>query len=560
MNWRSLNRIFKRHWPKRKLLAQWLRHWPAIVACGFVSVLWALGAWQGLEQSTYSPLLRSRGSIPWDDRVVIVAIDQKSLDALGYFPWKRDRYTQLLEQLDRAQPNVVAFDLVFSEPTPADPALAKAMANHRRVVLAQAWSDQGNPWQPTPLLQENALSLGHISDSPDPDGKLRRLQPWIGDKQALSYAAFQAYRLFGPELPNLNDPLRESNLTVWVNWTGPMQRIPQYSFVDVMSGQVPRAQLANKIIFVGVTAPGMNPITSPFDLNRTSGVHLHATVLNQLLQGRPLRRLDQRPTLLLFPLLTGLFYSFLWWRRDRGEFWGVAIALFGSGVLWLAIVWGAFCLDWWLPLFAPMGLLGLTALLFWLDYGKRLEVSNLRLGHLVNYDDLTQVANRRYFDQHLKQEWSRMVRERSPMALLLCDVDFFKRYNDHQGHLAGDSCLRQVALAIHKSLKRPADVVARYGGEEFVVILPNTDLAGALQLSREVLETMHSLQIPHGDSPIAPYVTLSIGVASCLPELLNGSEKLVADADRALYKAKHRGRDQVSWHYEAPASATLDRP
>jgi adenylate cyclase len=551
MNWRFLNRIFPRFRPK-KLLA----HWPAMVACALVSLLWALGFWQGLEQSSYSPLLRLRGAIPWDDRVVIVAIDQKSLDALGHFPWKRDRYTQLLQQLDQAQPNVVAFDLVFSEPTPEDQGLAQAMNTHRMVVLAEAWSNQGAPWQPTSLLRDSALSLGHISDQPDLDGQLRRIQPRVRSKLGLSYAALQAYQLFGSDIPKLG----KVNPNVWVNWAGPISGIPQYSFVDVLSGQVTRQQLTNKIIFVGVTAPGMNPITSPFDLNRTSGVHLHATVLNQLLQNRPLRRLSDATTLWLFPLLTGLFYSLLWRRRQCGEFFGVAIALFSSGGLWLAIVWGAFHLGWWLPIFAPMALLGLTALLFWLDYGRRLEASNLRLGHLANHDDLTQVANRRYFDQHLRQEWSRMVRDRTAIALLLCDVDFFKRYNDHQGHLAGDACLRQVALAIDTALKRPADVVARYGGEEFVVILPGTDLAGALQLSREILQAVRNLQIPHGDSPSSSHVTLSIGAASCLPEVINGSEKLLADADRALYKAKRSGRDQVSWHYEIPTSTAVDQP
>jgi adenylate cyclase len=528
-----------------------------MVACGLVSLLWALGLWQGLEQVTYSPLLRLRGPIPWDDRVVIVAIDQKSLDALGHFPWKRDRYTQLLQQLDRAQPNVVAFDLVFSEPTPEDQDLAQAMNRHRMVVLAEAWSPQGSPWQPTALLRGSALALGHIGDQPDLDGKLRRIQPMVRSKLGLSYAALQVYQLFGGDLPHLGGKL---DPTLWVNWAGPIRRIPHYSFVDLLSGQVPPQQLAHRIIFVGVTAPGMNPITSPFDLNRTSGVHLHATVANQLLQNQPLRSPSDLVTLGLFPLLTGLFYSLLWRRRQYSEFWGVAIALFSSGGLWMAIVWGAFRLGWWLPLFAPMALFGLTALLFWLDYGRRLEAANRRLGHLANYDDLTQVANRRYFDQHLQQEWSRMVRERTAITLLLCDVDFFKRYNDHQGHLAGDVCLRQVALAIEAALKRPADVVARYGGEEFVVILPNTDLAGALQMSREILQAVRDLRIPHGDSPISAYITLSIGAASCLPQLVNGSEKLVAEADRALYKAKRSGRDQVSWYYDLPAPAAVDQP
>jgi diguanylate cyclase (GGDEF)-like protein len=519
------------------------RYWPAMLAFLIVVGLGLTGLWQGPEQQAYSNLLRQRGPIPWDDRVVIVAIDQPSLDALGYFPWRRSRYAQLLDQLSQAQPSVVAFNLVFSEPTPGDGRFARAIAHHRKVILAEAWALSGQPWQPTPLLRDAALSLGHISDPPDSDGKLRRITPIIGDSPALSYAALQAYRLFG------SGSFFEHRLekTLWVNWSGPMERIPQFSFADVLNGRIDIKTFQNKIVLVGVTAIGMNPINTPFDQNRASGIHLHATLVNQMLQNRSLHRPGPQSTGLILIGLAILGSLRPWWRF--GTVGGVMIVGVVGSLFWGVIVLLAIRFDWWLPLYSPMALLGLMALFGGLAYTQRLEATNRRLGHLAHYDDLTQVPNRRYFDQHLRQEWSRLAREVSPLAIVICDVDFFKRYNDHQGHLAGDACLRKVAHAIQGSLKRPADIVARYGGEEFAVILPNTDLAGALQLSREILQAVRDLQIPHGDSPIANYVTLSLGAASMLPDFKVSPATLIGESDRALYNAKDRGRDQVCWHH-----------
>jgi diguanylate cyclase (GGDEF)-like protein len=176
---------------------------------------------------------------------------------------------------------------------------------------------------------------------------------------------------------------------------------------------------------------------------------------------------------------------------------------------------------------------------------QELEEANRELQHLAVSDGLTQVANRRRFDEYLGQEWQRMAREDAPLSLLLCDVDFFKSYNDTYGHQAGDDCLRQVARAISCTVKRPVDLVARYGGEEFAVILPNTNAEGAVQVAEKVRSEVKALEIVHANSQINKCVTLSLGVASTVPCHKSSSAVLISAADEALYQAKAKGRNCV---------------
>ena len=180
---------------------------------------------------------------------------------------------------------------------------------------------------------------------------------------------------------------------------------------------------------------------------------------------------------------------------------------------------------------------------------KQMELAltefNEELKYQANIDSLTQVANRRRFDEYLVQEWSRCAREQEHLSLILCDVDYFKFYNDAYGHQAGDRCLLEVAQGMQSIIKRPADVVFRYGGEEFAVILPFTKGEGALKVAEAIREEISKLQIPHDLSQVSHYVTLSMGVSSIIPSLDVTAESLVEVADRALYEAKALGRDRV---------------
>lgn len=174
---------------------------------------------------------------------------------------------------------------------------------------------------------------------------------------------------------------------------------------------------------------------------------------------------------------------------------------------------------------------------------QRLEATNVQLQRLAALDPLTQLANRRVFDLVLERQWWLMLRNQIPLSVIFIDVDFFKKYNDTYGHQAGDHCLFEVAQAIATQIQRPTDLVARYGGEEMIVILPDTPGEGAQLVGERIIAQIQSLAIPHSASPVAPIVTVSLGVASVEPGYPISPEEFVAIADQALYEAKAQGRN-----------------
>lgn len=164
---------------------------------------------------------------------------------------------------------------------------------------------------------------------------------------------------------------------------------------------------------------------------------------------------------------------------------------------------------------------------------------------LSSQDGLTGIPNRRIFDETIELEWKRARRKSSVISLIMIDIDFFKNYNDSLGHLAGDECLKKIALLIKNSLNRPGDLAARYGGEEFVILLPETSSEGAKIIAQKIRADIIGLKITHPDSRINEFVTISLGIASSVPDKNSKPEKLISLADKALYKAKHRGRNRV---------------
>lgn len=175
----------------------------------------------------------------------------------------------------------------------------------------------------------------------------------------------------------------------------------------------------------------------------------------------------------------------------------------------------------------------------------QLQEANHKLELLLNLDGLTQIANRRRFNDSLLFNWQHHQREQKSLALVIIDIDYFKLYNDSYGHQGGDDCLIQVAQAIAKVPQRIVDLVARYGGEEFAVILPNTSIEGALIIAESIKQAIAELAIPHQNSLVSDRITLSLGVASLIPTNEQGLETLIIHADTALYTAKKRGRNQA---------------
>lgn len=179
---------------------------------------------------------------------------------------------------------------------------------------------------------------------------------------------------------------------------------------------------------------------------------------------------------------------------------------------------------------------------------NHLELKKTRdlLENLSTLDGLTNIPNRRRFDEIFAHEWNRAVRNKAPLSLLFIDIDHFKNYNDCYGHLAGDDCLKAVARVLQSSLGRAADFLARFGGEEFIILLPDTRENGCRYLAEAIRSAVEKLDIEHKASPVADHITVSIGAVTCADVTDCDRDRLLEHADRLLYQAKHEGRNRVT--------------
>ena len=196
------------------------------------------------------------------------------------------------------------------------------------------------------------------------------------------------------------------------------------------------------------------------------------------------------------------------------------------------------------PLILSHGLAALAGAILFRFFANQLIQAEEKMELLASRDSLTGVANRRFFQEYLQREWFRAKRNGSSLSFLMCDIDFFKLYNDTYGHQAGDNCLSQVAEALASGLKRPGDFIARYGDEKFAIILPETSLHGAETLAGKILKRVEDLRIEHHSSAASKYLTVSIGVTN--NETLSSPKEIIAHANKALYQAKKEGKNRVT--------------
>lgn len=320
------------------------RFLPGGITALLTAVMFKLGALQPLENLSYKALFQLRGETSWDDRLVLVAIDDASIRKLGRFPWSRRTYTQLINRLDNAEPSVIVLDVLLSESTPDDAALANAMTQSGRVILAQGRDSTGLPLLPVLPLQDAALATGHILIHQDADGLVRRLEPQNDGESALGVAAVQGYSLTQAIIqpPDLSQPL-------WLNWVGAPP--PQYAFADVVKGQVNDRVFHNKIVLVGVTAAGIDPQITPFNQSSLiSGVHLQATLINNLLQHNLLKSIDGAWLLLIFLGAAPGFGCLIGNRRIEQQVAIAAILSVGWVGMSVALLKGGYLLPVALPL------------------------------------------------------------------------------------------------------------------------------------------------------------------------------------------------------------------
>lgn len=341
--------------------------WSGSAAALLVAGLQLLKVWTPLEQAAYGPLFRLRGPQSWHSDLVLITIDDATLQQLGQFPLNRKYYAELIDRLTPAKPAVIVFNLVFADPGTGDAALAAAIARQGHVVLAQAWTDSGQPLLPLPQFDQGAIATGHILNRPDSDGMTRRVQPLEQGVPTLSIAALQSYDLVKKPvpLPDLNQPL-------WLNWTGPRNQAPQYSMIDILNGQVSPAAFEGKLVLVGSSITGLDSIPTPFDPSPpATGVYLHATLLNNLLQQNLLRVSPPGAIALILvlggPVLGVLLSQLRWYQR--------LLLLTGLTILWVGGVAVSFQSNLWLPVALPLGLVAMTAALVEAADRLRLDVA-----------------------------------------------------------------------------------------------------------------------------------------------------------------------------------------
>lgn len=537
----------------RRVRLSWPLRWLAAVAVAVAAAALTFGALFWRQDDSLYDLLVGRWHYPAQPSVVLVAIDDRSLEALGQWPWPREVHARLLDRLTQAGVRNVALDMFFSEPDRSgasnDQRLAEAMRRNGKVILPviAAMTDAGSPpveLLPIPELTAAAASLAHSDVEVDADGVARGLylraglgEPhWPALGAAIAQAAIEIPgQTAGPTERTSSPYLWSRDLYVGVRYADLPGTFPQVSYVDVLEGRVPPEALHDRRVIVGLTATGVAPrfLTPTSREVWMSGTEYQANVASMLLSDKaivPLSRWQQAAMAALLLLGPGLGMVSRWRYLPA---W--LIVVFGT-VLIVGVNAGLLhAFNRW---FAPTGSLVSLGLASLLLFGGRI----LRLQNLVKRDSLTGLGNRHRFDLALRQEVKMAKRSGKTLTLLLIDVDHFKRFNDTLGHHAGDLVLARVATAI-TGFVRPRDVATRFGGDEFALILPDTTREGGIRMALSLLAEVRKLAVP-GNHADLDGITVTIGLHSRVPDEITTPREIFEQADLALYQAKTEGRDR----------------
>lgn len=512
--------------------------------------------WQ-LDESVHDHLAGG-WDYPPDESLVIVAIDERSLQQLGQWPWPRSTHARLVEQLEQAGVRRIALDLMFPEPDHKDARedreLAAAIARSGKVVLpvmAAIAGDQTVPEEllPVPAIADAAAAMAHTDIEIDGDGIARGLYLKAGIGSA--YWPALGLALADPDgpLPGLADPdaatpapyqWRRNNY-VRLRYAGPPHSFPQLSYIDVLEGRVPADMLRDRRVIVGMTASGLAPrLLTPTSKERwMSGSEYQANVASMLLGGHailPLQADMQAGIVVLLVLLCGLGLAL------PPPPWLAALLTVPGPLLLSGVLLRGF--DTW---FAPVAALAGIVLMLLASTLWRLRY----LQRLANRDSLTGLGNRRHFEQALQLEHDDARRSRRPLTLVLVDVDHLRHCNDAHGHRTGDQVLRQLAGVLDSLARRPRDLATRIGGDEFALILPDTPRESAMRLVGELVAQSRQLDIPdaHGRQAC---VSISAGLCTRIPDAEETPSQLQQAANEALHEARQAGRDG----YRAAAAYT----
>jgi adenylate cyclase len=542
---------------------------PLLIAI-FVFGAQITGALQLLEWKLSDQFLRWRPSEGLEPRIVMVTFDEADIAKVEKWPFSDSLVANLITTIKAGNPRVIGLDVYRNLPVETGYAELKRVFQLTPYLIGPEKIVKPSVAAPPDL--NYAEQVGFVDVVVDPDGTVRRgllsIEKTNGDviysfaiKIALKYLEAEG---ISPQLEAGSDRtvnLGKSKIIPFESYqggyasvdAGGYQTLMNYrclsdcfqkvSMTEVLAGEYPKDLFKNRIVLIGSIAESLRDFfLSPH--GKIPGVFIHANMISQIVNGA----IDGRSFLQTYPKwfegIWVLAWSFIGatgiWGFLRGS--GLGKVKFIIGILTflslsilglLGISYISFLSSFWLPILPALCSFLLSSIISIIYLSEQLRF-------VSNIDELTQIANRRYFDRFLMQNF----RKKKDLSIILCDVDYFKLYNDTYGHQAGDECLKQVASAISKAT-RDTDLAARYGGEEFAVILPNANHEVALRVAERIVTYVRALNVPHSSSKVSHFVTLSCGVASIKADGDFPSLDLLVKADRALYEAKECGRDRV---------------
>jgi diguanylate cyclase (GGDEF)-like protein len=534
-----------------------------------VILVQVFGAFQLLELRFLDKLFEFRNAESLDPKIVIITFDDDDIAKIGKWPFSDAVVANLITTVKSGNPRVMGLDVYRNLPVePGFEELKRVFTSSPNLIVAEKFV---NPSVLPPPYIDYEKQVGFVDTVVDLDGTVRRgllsIEKPNGEllysfsiKIALKYLG--SNNIF-PQLPSGNDltvSLGKSTFSpldsyqagyasadnggyqILLNYRCLRECFQEVSMKNVLDGKYPKDLFKDRVVLIGSTAESLRDFFySPY--GKIPGVHIHANLISQIINGA----INNRPFLKTYPKWLEGIWVLVWasigvkgisgflrgGNLGKTQFITGILTFLLISILGLVLIsYVSFLFSFWLPIFPTLCSFLISSVISIIQLGEKFRYAS-------NIDELTQIANRRYFDRFLVKNFH----AKQALSVLICDVDHFKLYNDSYGHQEGDTCLKLVAQAINKSV-RSGELAGRYGGEEFAVILPHTSYEEALAVAERIVTNVRNLNIPHKSSKTSNVVTLSCGVANMTVED-SSSLDLLIKADRALYKAKEQGRNRA---------------
>lgn len=555
---------------------------PGVVILMIIGIL--TGVFQLLEWATLDQFFRLRPAESPDSRIVLVTIDEDDLKAITQGNLSDQMIADVITNLQQYHPRVIGLDLYRNFPIkPGTENLLKIYQTTPNLIGAE--KAVGKLIEPPKGLPYPS-QVGFTDLVLDGDGKIRRGLISIRQSDGkihysiatqLAFKYLESENISPQSLPHNRDQIQigksvfsplgkndgsyvrinNEGYQVILNYRGTIENFVRIPLKDILKKDIPPELIKDRIVIIGSVAESVNEFFyTPYSQNilsspsRSASLVIHANLTSQIisaaLDGRSLLKVWSDPVEWLWVLIWALIGAIGRWfllearlfnNNNSSKLTMIGVFIIPGSLLLLTITYLAFLSGCWIPSISPLTAFITSAILI-TNYHHRY------LQNLASIDQLTQVANRQFFDQYLEKKWWHKTKEKQVISLILCDIDFFKNYNDAKGHQAGDDCLQKIAQAITNAI-RQSDLVARYGGEEFAVILVNTSIEDVIHIAQRINQSVKSLNIPHPNSSINPYVTLSFGISTIIVNPNYSPSHLIQKADQALYQAKTNGRDRL---------------